>query len=98
MNSIAWKSRLDQPSQVYFPPERDIEGSIDQLSDDDRLAVARMFKLVFDVVKGVTPDLQVVITEHADLNDDWYRAAVVERWRGGQKLVPEDWPRAAGSE
>jgi hypothetical protein len=35
---------------------------------------------------------QVVITEHADINEDWYQAAVAERWRGGLKLVPEDWP------
>ena len=86
---------LDQPSQVYFPPEKDAEGSLEQLSDSDRLAVARMFQLVFAAVKEVTPNLQVVITEHADLSDDWYQAAVIERWRAGPKLVPEDWPRAA---
>lgn len=85
---------LDQPSQVYFPPEKDAEGSLEQLSDNDRAAVARMFQLVFDVVREVTPSLQVVITEHADLSDDWYQAAVIERWRAGPKLVPEDWPRA----
>jgi hypothetical protein len=84
---------LDQPSQVYFPAEKDIEGSMDLVSEDDRLAVSRMFQLVFNAVSEVTPGLQVVITEHADINADWYQAAVVERWRGGLKLVPEDWPR-----
>lgn len=87
---------LDQPSQVYFPAEKDVSGSIDDLSDDDRLAVARMFQLVFDVVKQVAPGLQVIVTEHADISEPWYQAAVVERWRGGPKLVPEDWPRAKG--
>jgi hypothetical protein len=85
---------LDQPSQVYFPPENDIDGSMALLEEDDRQAVSRMFRLVFDVVEGIAPSLQVVITEHADLSDDWYQDAVVERWRGGPKLVPEDWPRA----
>lgn len=52
-----------------------------------------MFRLVFDVVKEIAPSLQVIITEHADISEDWYQGAVVERWRGGLKLVPEDWPR-----
>jgi hypothetical protein len=84
---------LDQPSQVYFPAEKDIEGSMSIVSEDDRIAVSRMFRLVFDVVREIAPGLQVVITEHADINEDWYQGAVVERWRGGLKLVPEEWPR-----
>ncbi len=39
-------------------------------------------------------NLLVIITEHADIQEDWYQKAVVERWRGGLKLIPEDWPRA----
>ena len=84
---------LDQPSQVYFPPEKDVDGSMALVSEDDRLAVSRMFQLVFDAVRDVAPGLQVVITEHADINEPWYQAAIVERWRGGMKLVPDDWPR-----
>ncbi|XYI00003.1 DUF3732 domain-containing protein [Sorangium sp. So ce1128] len=88
---------LDQPSQVYFPAEKDVEGSMALVSEDDRLAVSRMFRLVFNAVAEVAPGLQVIITEHADLADDWYREGVVERWRGGLKLVPEDWPREGES-
>lgn len=84
---------LDQPSQIYFPPEKDIDGSVETVSDDDRAALSRMFRLVFDAVREVAPGFQVIVTEHADLNEDWYQAAVSERWRGGLKLVPEDWPR-----
>jgi uncharacterized coiled-coil protein SlyX len=84
---------LDQPSQVYFPPEKDVEGSMHLVSEDDRAAVSRMFRLVFDVTSEISPGLQVIITEHADINEDWYQNAVIERWRGGLKLVPEDWPR-----
>ena len=84
---------LDQPSQVYFPPERDVDGSMAMVGEDDRRAVSRMFKFVFDVVGAITPGLQVVITEHADISEDWYRGAIVERWRGGLKLVPDNWPR-----
>jgi hypothetical protein len=85
---------LDQPSQVYFPPEKDIEGSMALISENDRLAVSRMFKFLFDVVAALSPALQVIVTEHADLNEDWYQKAVVERWREGTKLVPDDWPRS----
>ena len=84
---------LDQPSQVYFPSESDVDGSMSLVPEDDRIAVARMFQLIFNAVKDVTPGLQVIVTEHADINEEWYQAAVVERWRGGPKLVPEDWPR-----
>jgi hypothetical protein len=85
---------LDQPSQVYFPPEKDVDGSIAVLSEDDRAAVKRMFRLVFDAVAEVAPHLQVIITEHADINETWYQSAINERWRGGLKLIPDDWPRA----
>jgi hypothetical protein len=90
---------LDQPSQVYFPAEkRDFEGSMAKGTEDDRLAVSRMLKLVFKVVTAIAsaapPGVQVVITEHADIDEPWFQKAVVERWRGGKKLVPEDWPRA----
>jgi len=86
---------LDQPSQVYFPPERDVDGSLSEIGEDDRDAVNRMFQFIFGVVQGVSPSFQVIVTEHADINEDWYQAAVVERWRGGLKFVPDDWPRAS---
>lgn len=88
---------LDQPSQVYFPAEKDVNGSMALVPEDDRLAVSRMLKLVFEVVAGAptgaSPDMQVIITEHADINEPWFQDAVAERWRQGKKLVPDDWPR-----
>jgi len=83
---------LDQPSQVYFPPEPVDDRSVNDLKDDDRQELRRMFEMVFDAVKEVSPGLQVIITEHADINEPWYQEAICERWRGGLKLVPEDWP------
>lgn len=86
---------LDQPSQVYFPPEREVaaEMSVNDLSEDDRSAVKRMFQYVFSAVESAADSFQVIVTEHADIDESWYQTAVVERWRGGLKLVPEDWPR-----
>jgi len=82
---------LDQPSQVYFPPEKDLDETGAVKNDDDRRALLRMFAVVFEVVKALTPEFQVIITEHADLADSDYQRSVVERWRGGLKLVPDDW-------
>jgi hypothetical protein len=69
---------LDQPSQAYFPSEQDTEGSTDGVKDEDRSAVLRMFELMREVVEGLAPQFQLIVTEHADLNEDWYRHAVVE--------------------
>ena len=62
---------LDQPSQVYFPADKDVDGLLDVLGDNDRDAVRRMFKLIFDVALSLSPGCQIIITEHADLADDW---------------------------
>ena len=82
---------IDQPSQVYFPTDRD--ASIDEIPDDDRQAVSNMFKLIFSVIDELAPKMQILITEHADIAEDWYQGAIVERWRGGNKLIPESWHR-----
>ena len=82
---------LDQPSQVYFPPEKDVDGSIDSIQNEDRVALRRMFDLVFEATTKLAPNFQVIITEHADLNEPWYQTAIVEKWRNGMALVPEDW-------
>ncbi|MBK7032613.1 MAG: DUF3732 domain-containing protein [Ignavibacteria bacterium] len=59
---------LDQPSQVYFPPEKGVDGSLNSLQNEDRIALSRMYKLVFEVIGRLDSQFQVVLTEHADLN------------------------------
>ena len=82
---------LDQPSQVYYPAEQNIESSLIDLEDEDRAAVIQMFELVRDVVNELHSGFQVIITEHADIAEDWYQEAVVERWRNGNALIPAEW-------
>ncbi|MBF2734484.1 MAG: DUF3732 domain-containing protein [Betaproteobacteria bacterium AqS2] len=84
---------LDQPSQVYFPSETDKDGSLSTVSENDRDAVLRMFRFIFDVIDELAPHMQVIITEHADIEESWYQNAIVERWRQGLKLIPDNWPR-----
>lgn len=83
---------IDQPSQVYFPPEPAKDRSIDDLGDDDRQELRRMLRMLYEAVKQLSPNFQIIITEHADIDEDWYQDSIRERWRGGPKLVPEDWP------
>ena len=84
---------FDQPSQVYFPADKDVDGSMDLVPDEDRERVRQMFQLIFRAVEEVSPGLQVILIEHADLKVDWFRNSIVERWRGGKKFVPSDWPK-----
>ena len=60
-----------------------------------------MIKLLHDSVRESGGKFQVILTEHADLEEDWYREAVIERWRGGEALIPQSWiallPPGAGT-
>jgi predicted nucleic acid-binding Zn-ribbon protein len=83
---------IDQPSQAYFPPDKDVKGSLTEIAkEEDRGKVAEMFKLALKVVQSLEPGLQIIITDHADIAETWFQACVIERWRGGKKLVPESW-------
>jgi len=82
---------FDQPSQAHYPPDRDAEGSLDVLGDEDQTAVLQLFRLIADAASELAPELQIIVMDHADLKLDWFQSAVVERWRGGQKLVPQSW-------
>jgi hypothetical protein len=84
---------FDQPSQVYFPADKDVDGSMGLVPDEDRQRVRQMFQLIFRAVEEVSPGLQVILIEHADLKEDWFSGSIVERWRAGKKLVPDDWKR-----
>jgi len=82
---------LDQPSQVYFPAEKTRDFNEVDEEDEDRQAVIRIFRLIINVVKDLAPRMQVIVTEHADIQEPWYQDLVVERWRNGVALVPADW-------
>jgi Protein of unknown function (DUF3732) len=37
--------------------------------------------------------MQVIVADHVELLEGWFRDAMVERWRDGIKLVPQTWLR-----
>lgn len=82
---------IDQPTQVYFPPEKDInnDGVIQKSSDE--IAVRKMFDFIIDRTEALNSAFQVIITDHAYLQDDKFRNCVKAVWRNGEKLIPHDW-------
>lgn len=91
---------IDQPSQVYFPSTaayKQLDGSKERLgnlqpTDADVSAVGRMFKTLYDLVQELSPNFQIIVTEHANLPDSWYQESLVEPpWRDGRALIPKEW-------
>ncbi|MCK4580575.1 MAG: DUF3732 domain-containing protein, partial [Dehalococcoidia bacterium] len=37
------------------------------------------------------PQLQIIMTDHANINELWFQDCIIERWREGKKLVPLEW-------
>jgi hypothetical protein len=84
---------IDQPSQVYFPEDEDwqhIDSGTTGIGED-RHKVERMYRLAYDVVQMLDNQLQIIVTDHANINQDWFQDCVVERWRDGVMLVPPEW-------
>jgi len=82
---------LDQPSQAFFPRDRDVGGDLDELTDTDREHTRQLYQMVRDVVDQLDGRLQVIALDHADFDDSWFAESVVQRWRDGQALIPASW-------
>lgn len=90
---------IDQPSQVYFPSITEYEqmdGSIERtVETSDLEAVRKLFEHLRNFVEEEAPGFQIIITEHANLSEDWFQEAMVEEpWLKPPALVPLDWPDA----
>ena len=89
---------IDQPTQVYFPPEKDTnnDGIIQESSDE--IAVKKMFDFIIDVTNSFEFGFQVIITDHAYLRSEKFEQCVREIWRDGVKLIPQEWLDSSDSE
>ena len=61
------------------------------LQDDDRTSVRRVFRWLYDAANAHFPNFQIIVTDHADIAEDWFTSSVVQRWRGDEKLIPHEW-------
>jgi len=82
---------LDQPSQAFFPRDRETGGDLNELTDTDRENTQRLYELTHRVVEEMGGHLQIIALDHADFEEDWFAESVVERWREGEALIPEAW-------
>lgn len=91
---------IDQPSQVYFPsevPYKKMSGSTEETEKTFRISdmekARNMFKILYDFTQQEVPGFQLIITEHANLKDEWFKRALIEfPWTKPPALIPDDWP------
>ena len=76
---------IDQPSQVYFPPEtNDI--------NVDSQEIRKVFSFIQNRVREICPNMQIIIVDHADIQEKYFQDSIVEKWwDDGQSLIPPDW-------
>lgn len=82
---------LDQPSQAYYPPDKDTELKGKLATSSDETAVKQMYNFILSATKELAPHFQVIITDHAKLNNTEFTECITEEWRNGKKLIPESW-------
>jgi hypothetical protein len=87
---------FDQPSQVYFPKVKRVGEEPDtdpKYEDEDVQAVMQMFKTVADSIIDKNGAWQGIILDHADrsIYGEIEGVHEVDEWRGGKKLIPEEW-------
>lgn len=83
---------LDQPSQAHYPPDSDV-GEITGSESEDHQAVARLYRTLYDYSLELKPKMQIIVTDHVELLQPWFRESMKERWRDGIKFVPASWLR-----
>ncbi len=77
---------LDQPSQVYFPSMEEKE------KNTDKEAVSRIYDFIASETKELNDKLQVIIVDHANLNDEKFQNSIIESWWDADKnLIPLEW-------
>jgi len=86
---------IDQPSQAFFPRDRETGGDLSELTDTDRDNTRMLYKLMYDAVQAQGGRLQIIAFDHADFTDDWFHDSVVETWRSGEALIPRKCINAA---
>jgi hypothetical protein len=91
---------LDQPTQVYFPSEMIYKSTSGTIEDTERDAdldkVRKLFLMLHRFATTEVPGFQIIVTEHANLRDQWFQDSIVEvPWTKPPALVPDNWPAAA---
>lgn len=84
---------FDQPSQAYFPQQVNKGVDIATFKDEDKEAVRKIFTCYDAFLKQTRMPIQIIVMEHAD-EDIWgdiESVHLVAKWRGEEKLIPQEW-------
>jgi hypothetical protein len=81
---------LDQPTQAYYPSEIERRTGVAE-RDSDREGVRRRFRVLYDIAAELSPNVQVIVCDHANLPEEWFRQSAVHNWRDGAALIPQAW-------
>ncbi|MFD8821266.1 DUF3732 domain-containing protein [Streptomyces sp. NPDC059605] len=84
---------LDQPTQAFFP-EKPRDAS--KVQDADWTTVTAYFTLLDEVTQLNEGNLQIIVSDHANLPEPWFQNAVIANWRPDDEgnrnaLIPFDW-------
>lgn len=84
---------LDQPTQAFFP-EKPRDAS--KIQDADWATVTAYFSLLNEVTERNEGNLQIIVSDHANLPDSWFQDAVIANWRPDDEgnrnaLIPTQW-------
>ena len=50
-----------------------------------------MYSLIQEVVTSLGGRMQVIVTDHANIDEPWFQESIAERWREGVALIPDSW-------
>jgi len=82
---------LDQPSQVWFPAEvASLTGQSLPTKDADLAAVKRVYGFLLQYAEGPNAP-QIIVCDHARLEEPAFRRATKEDWHDEEGLVPAAW-------
>jgi hypothetical protein len=76
---------IDQPSQVYFPPETN-----DDNVDSQEIRI--IYNYIDKMIKELSPNMQVIVVDHADIQEKYFQDAIIEKWWDDEhSLIPQSW-------
>ena len=91
---------FDQPSQVYFPSEKNMKNDTEK-EKSDRETVKDIFQKIIENVDSINSDknckskIQLFITDHYTCEEEWFEKCLISdgRWIDGKKLIPVEYEK-----
>lgn len=78
---------FDQPSTPYFTQDPK-SGTSGYKNDNERQSLIDDYKFIIEKTEQMK-NLQVIITDQAKFNEEWFNDRIVQDW--GEGLIPKEW-------